>query len=122
MEKLIFVYNADSGKINLYKDILHKVISPKTYPCSLCDITHGVLKEREEWKRFRENAQVEMEFLHKDEFQKEYASKFGHTFEFPVILAQTDKGLEVFMSRQDLSEIKDEVMLIKEVKTRLINY
>tara|TARA_B100000929_G_scaffold285209_1_gene268494 strand:+ start:1605 stop:1973 length:369 start_codon:yes stop_codon:yes gene_type:complete len=119
LEKLIFVYNADSGKINLYKDILHKVISPKTYPCSLCDITHGVLKEREKWKQFRENSEVEMQFLHKDEFTKQYASKFGHKFEFPVILSENGRGLEVFISKKELSEIKDEKELIAILEKRL---
>jgi len=120
VEKLIFVYNADSGKMNAYLDMMHKVVSPGTYPCSLCDITHGVFKEREKWKRFRENSDVSMEFLHKDEFQKKYASKFGYKFEFPVILSENSKGLEVFISKKELSEIKNEEFLIELVKTRLM--
>ena len=31
--KLIFVYNAESGKLNTLFDIAHKVIKPETYKC-----------------------------------------------------------------------------------------
>ena len=67
--KLIFVYNANSGLLNTLRDIGHKTISPQTYQCNLCDLTHGLLKERKQWREFKETATVEMEFLHKDECQ-----------------------------------------------------
>jgi hypothetical protein len=50
MTQLIFVYNADSGGLNTLFDIAHKVVSPETYSCSLCMLTHGVLSERTAWK------------------------------------------------------------------------
>jgi len=84
--KLVFVYNANSGKLNGYLDIAHKIISPKTYPCSLCDITHGVFKEHEKWKNFRQRVKTPMEFLHLDEFKQQYASKFSAKFKFPIVL------------------------------------
>lgn len=119
MEKLIFVYNADSGKMNAYLDMMHKVVSPGTYPCSLCDITHGVFKEREKWKRFRENSDVSMEFLHKDEFQKKYASKFGHKFEFPVVLFEEKNLLSLFISKVELAKMDDEDELISLIEDRI---
>ena len=60
-----------------------------------------------------------MQFLHKDEFTKQYASKFGHKFEFPVILSENGRGLEVFISKKELSEIKDEKELIAILEKRL---
>jgi len=119
VEKLIFVYNADSGKMNAYLDMMHKVVSPGTYPCSLCDITHGVFKEREKWKRFRENSDVSMEFLHKDEFQKKYASKFGHKFEFPVVLFEEKNLLSLFISKVELAKMDDEDELISLIEDRI---
>ena len=62
---------------------------------------------------------MEMEFLHKDEFTKQYASKFGHKFDYPVILSENNRGLEMFISKQELSEIKDEEELIAVFKKRL---
>jgi len=46
MSKLIFVYNADSGLLNAMKDWAHKIVSPETYPCSLCALTYNNLGMR----------------------------------------------------------------------------
>ncbi|NJM95354.1 MAG: GTPase, partial [Acaryochloridaceae cyanobacterium CSU_5_19] len=40
MDRLIFVYNANSGGINTALDIAHKLLSPSTYRCNLCRLTH----------------------------------------------------------------------------------
>ena len=122
MQKLIFVYNADSGKLNALMDSLQKVVNPSSYSCKLCELTYGLMEEKKEWKNFRQSLDVETDFLHKDEFLKAYASKFGHKFEFPVILAQTDKGLEVFISKNEFSEIKDLEVLMETIKERMQLY
>jgi len=122
LKKLIFVYNADSGKLNALMDSLQKVVNPSSYSCKLCELTHGAMEEKKAWKNFRENLDLETEFFHKNEFQKLFASKFGHKFEFPIILAQTDKGLEVFLSKNEFSEINDLEELIKIIKTRMDLY
>ena len=93
-------------------DSLHKVVNPSSYSCKLCNLTYGTFEEKRSWKRFRENLEIETEFLHRNEFQRIYASKFGHKFEFPLILAQTDKGLEVLVSFKKLSEINSTEELI----------
>lgn len=37
--RLVFVYAADSGVLNIAKDVIHKLVSSSTYPCHLCAIT-----------------------------------------------------------------------------------
>jgi hypothetical protein len=64
---LLFVYNADAGRVNALLDLVHKTISPGTYACSLCALTHGV-RMRPEWKAFIKALPVEARFLHRDEF------------------------------------------------------
>ncbi|WP_241234677.1 hypothetical protein [Nonlabens ponticola] len=59
--KLIFVYNANSGRINSWLDSAHKIISPSTYQCKLCELTHGAFTEHDEWSRFRESLAGERE-------------------------------------------------------------
>lgn len=83
----------------------HKIMSPQTYPCSLCAITNGVLSERKEWKAFREKSELEMEFLHSDEFKKQYASKFGYKFTFPIVLEDNAGELQVLISTEKLDEL-----------------
>ncbi|NAY92364.1 GTPase [Muricauda sp. JGD-17] len=102
---LIFVYNANSGAKNALLDSMHKVFSPSTYECSLCNITFGLVGENQVWKKFRQESDHKMEFLHRDEFQKKYASKFGHKFTFPVVLVQGKNELELFISTQELNAL-----------------
>ncbi|PZV87142.1 hypothetical protein CLV31_10114 [Algoriphagus aquaeductus] len=93
-----FIYNANSGKFNAYLDMLHKVISPKTYPCQLCDITYGVSKIRPAWKEFREKSRLHMIFLHKDEWEEAFP---GKTIPLPSVLLDRGKGLEVILGASD---------------------
>ena len=119
IQKLIFVYNARSGKRNALLDTVHKVLSPSTYECNLCDITFGLFSEKVHWKEFRKNASVEMEFIHKDEFERDYASKFGHNFSFPIVLAAAAGQLEVLINTEELNALDDVNGLISLVETRL---
>ena len=72
MPTLIFVYNADSGLFNTLADIGHKLFSPETYPCDLCQLTHGVLRERGAWRDFVTGLSLPCRFLHRDQFRAEY--------------------------------------------------
>lgn len=118
LQKLIFIYNADSGISNMIMDSAHKIFSPDTYECSLCDITYGAFTENSIWKNFRKETELQMEFLHKDEFAKAYASKFGHKFTFPIVLAETNNGLEIFVKTKELNEMEKAEELIGLIKER----
>lgn len=119
VQKILFVYNANSGARNAIMDSMHKVFSPTTYDCKLCDITYGVVSENRTWKRFRQNSPHQMVFLHKDEFAKKYASKFGHKFEFPIVLVEGEKGLEVLIPAEDLNQLKTAHGLIRLLKEHI---
>ena len=108
--KLIFVYNADSGLMNTLLDIGHKALNPETYQCNLCSLTHGIISEHQEWKKFRQKSAVEMRFLHRDEFEREYHKKL----DYPVVLRE-DNDLEVLISQTELNEISTLDNLIQKV-------
>ncbi|MEZ5055444.1 MAG: hypothetical protein R2879_00255 [Saprospiraceae bacterium] len=95
---LIFVYNADSGAWNGYMDMLHKIISPKTYPCHLCDITYGIFSIRKEWKEFIEQQSIPMRFLHKDEWENEFQSNES----LPAIFIEKNGKVEVWIDEQTM--------------------
>lgn len=67
---MIFVYNAHAGAWNGLLDLLHKHISPGTYPCNLCAITYTNTGMRSEWKAFIESLPVPVTFLHKNEWSQ----------------------------------------------------
>ncbi len=118
IQKLLFVYNANSGIRNALLDSMHKVISPSTYECNLCDITFGLVSENKTWKKFREQSSVPMSFLHKDEFTKAYASKFGHKYTFPIVLMEGNGELELFISTEELNALQSSEDLIDVIQKR----
>ena len=109
--KLIFVYNADSGLLNTLMDIGHKIIEPETYTCNLCNLTFGNFSENKKWKEFRENTAIDMEFLHRDEFETKYKMKLA----CPVIL-KGPAPLAVAIAKEKLEEMTSLDELIKAVK------
>ena len=118
-QKIIFVYNANSGMRNAVMDTMHKVLRPDTYDCNLCNITYGLFSENVDWKEFRTNADVEMEFLHKDEFEKEYASKFSHKYDYPIVLAASSGEFEILINTKEINALEDVQGLINQVESRL---
>jgi hypothetical protein len=75
MEKLLFVYNADSGLLNGLKDLLHKNISPQTYACRLCAVTYDNFGMISDWRKFWQGLGKPVEFLHRDELAQQYGLK-----------------------------------------------
>lgn len=111
--KLIFVYNANSGKLNSILDIAHKVVSPSTYQCSLCSLTHGALTEKAQWKAFKNNAKHTLTFYHKDEFEKKYHT----TFDYPVILQTNEdkQTMDIIFKAEQLNSFNSVEQLIAAI-------
>jgi hypothetical protein len=120
IQGLLFVYNADSGFGNAILDGAHKLLSPTTYECRLCALTFGIVGQRKAWKKFRKRSSLPMEFLHRDEFLKAYASKFGAKFTFPIVLASTLGGFEVLIGTVELNAINSVEELIGCLEERLL--
>lgn len=120
MEKLIFVYNAYSGSHNAVLDGLYKIIKPNSYACNLCKVTHGIFSEKTRWKNYRKASDTDMDFLHIDEFQKRYASKFGYKYTFPIVLWEDEGEMGIFISTEELERVENVeklIQLIEEAST-----
>lgn len=117
--RLIFVYNANSGRVNALWDGIHKIIRPESYNCNLCALTFGAFNEKKAWKQFRESSRVEMQFLHKDEFETQFASKWLPKYDYPVILEANDENLELFISSEEMQDLSTSEELIKLIESRL---
>jgi hypothetical protein len=115
---LTFVYNADAGWFNMVSDIAHKIFSPATYPCSLCDLTYGILHIRPEWDEFVKNSPVPFIFLHKDEFVAQYPAL--QTLTLPVVLKiQPDVEPEIVITAPELDAMDSIATLKSLVLSRL---
>ena len=88
--RLIFVYNADGGRLAGLQDMFHKILSPATYLCSLCAVTYGATSMRPEWQQFIQQLAVPVEFLHRDEFGRDYPQ--WRTHPLPAAFAVDDAG------------------------------
>jgi hypothetical protein len=102
--QLIFVYNADSGLYNTVTDIAHKIFSPQTYSCGLCALTHSYFSMRDEWKSFIESLSIDVKFIHRDEFVKEYD---GSEYSWPAILINHAGKLSVCLGSEDINACND---------------
>ncbi len=75
--KRLFVYNADSGLASALFDSAHKLLSPATYECNLCALTHGLTGPKKAWTEFLKSLPEEPDFLHRDEFKEQYPEHAG---------------------------------------------
>lgn len=103
MRQLIFVYNADSGFFNTLSDIAHKITSPDSYACQLCQLTHGHFTMRSQWQQFLDETNVECKFFHRDEFRKQYGEQ---DVALPAIFVDTDQGVELLISKSKIESLQ----------------
>ena len=101
MTHLVFVYNADSGVFNTLTDIAHKILSPQTYACQLCSLTHSYFSVKKDWTEFLSGIDADLEFLHKDELEVKYGTVEQ---DLPVILVQQGDRLETWISTEEINQ------------------
>lgn len=103
-----FVYNANSGWLNTGLDIAHKILSPSTYSCDLCHLTHGVLNERETLSHFKTKYPEKITFYHKDDI----LPKLIQNGPFPSIWMENNNTVTLFQSPEQISKTKniDEIL------------
>jgi len=111
--KLLFIYNANSGKLNALFDAGHKLFSPSTYQCSLCALTYDTFTENSIWKIFRKESKLTMEFYHKDEFETKFPSV---NMIYPAILKLEGNQLTTVLNKDVLNTVSTVEELIKKMK------
>ncbi len=121
MKKLLFIYNADSGLFNTLTDIAHKIFSPKTYSCQLCQITHGNLSMRDNWKQFMSEISIPVEYYHRDEYEK-MKNDDSHLYpkvDYPCVLLEDREIVSEFISSEGISHAKDVAELANIINNKL---
>ncbi len=109
-DRLVLVYNADSGLVSALTEWVHKVFSPECHGCRLCHFTYGLSGMRQPWKEFIESLPCPATFLHRPEFRRSYPD-FETTF--PAILAERDGRLTHLISTDELAELENLTELIE---------
>jgi hypothetical protein len=99
-EKILFVYNINSGIVNTLSEYFPKVIEPQIYKCRLCALTFGKLGMKSEWREFLMELKFPVQFLHRDEFEARYPNMKTH---FPNAFMVNGGELIPFMSREEFN-------------------
>jgi len=119
---LVFIFNADSGAINSVKDFFHKMVKPSTYECNLCAVTFGNFGMKKEWAEYVSDLEneVNIEFLHRDEFEKYYPNV--KDAKYPSAYIEQSYGLELFISQAEMNNVESVEGLKNLVNRRLQKY
>lgn len=96
---LQFVYNAHSGKLHALFDIAHKLVSPHTYSCDLCQITHDTFSENADFSALK--ARHPIELFHIDEYEASYPAE-EH---YPVIIVRRDGDIIERINRERIGQL-----------------
>jgi hypothetical protein len=115
--RLIFVYNAKAGVVAGLMDTIHKTVSPSTYACSLCAITHGALAMNKTWKAYLAGLGIPMDFYHRPDFRAAFPAQADLTL--PLIGTLVDGRVEVLASAQELGALDSLDGLMTLVDSRL---
>ena len=114
---LVFVYNADSGAINLVKDFWKKMLKPSSYECNLCMQTFGTFGVKKDWKKFITSIEIDTEFLHKDEFEEKYGILDA---KFPSAYLNENGKLTLTISSDEMNSAKSldemEALVLSKIK------
>jgi hypothetical protein len=103
-DRLLFVYNADSGLLNMLKDWTHKIVSPSTYDCRLCALTYGNTGMYKKWNQFISNLSLSTLFLHRDEFHQRYPDLKAISLPCVLIDRNDDQSVKVLLDAQTINQ------------------
>lgn len=91
--RLVGVYDADGTVLGELSYFLRARVGRAH--CDLCDITHGRLRERTEWRRVRDGLPVAFETFHRDDQPAEVRSAADGMV--PVVVAGLGDGSHVVL-------------------------
>lgn len=98
--KIYFIYNA-SGTIAGELNYLYGKYFQDEH-CELCDITHGTVSAKPEWKAWISALKCENYVLHTNEAEEmnvDYSR-----FELPVVLVDRGNGLEELVTKEEMAD------------------
>ena len=117
-QTLFIVYNANSGLFNGAMDSVYKLISPASYSCQLCSITHGYFGAKESWKNFvtqLRNDGVNIRVLYKDDL-KNWPLHFS---QIPGVYTLNNGELSLSVDANQLESMKSSEELVQYLRVQL---
>lgn len=99
VERLVGVYDAD----HTLRGELSYWIGARLgrAHCSLCDITHGMFRQRADWKACREGIPVRFDTYHRDDQPDAVRAALAGVA--PAVVAETNDGVVVLLGPDELA-------------------
>ena len=116
MSEIIFIYNAKSGLINSIIDAGHKIISPKTYQCSLCSLTYDNFGKKSKWSKFLNELEIKSKFLYEDQILD---NKNFNKNDLPSVYFNIEGNYKLISSSIDLNSHKNLDSLILSLRKKV---
>ena len=69
--------------------------------CALCDITHGLVRERSEWRTCRGDLPIPFDTFHRDDQPESIRALLGGTA--PAVVAETTAGVVLLLGPEELT-------------------
>lgn len=115
--RLIFVYNANAGIAAGVMDSIHKTLSPATYECALCAVTHGIFSMNKQWRDYLKSLPFEAVFHHRPDFRESWPDHAD--WPLPLIALERDGALELILGAKELDAAKSVDALIAAMDAKL---
>ena len=106
MTRLLLVYNTDAGLLAGLTDSVHKMVSPGTYPCSLCATTYGALTMQPRWRAYLRALPYPVAFYHRPDFRAAFPAEAGRALPL-IALDRGDGGFEMLLGADALDRLRD---------------
>lgn len=108
--KLYGIYHANGGLLGELAYVVGK-ISGRTH-CALCDITHGAIRAKTDFKVFQQEIPIPFETLHLNE-QSAELQNFSQD-QTPCVVLQRGSEFELLLGPEDLESCGGSVALLKQ--------
>ena len=86
--------------------------------CSLCDITHGKVRERADWKSCREELPMPFVTYHRNDQPAEVRAAAGGVA--PVVVAETAEGMRLLLGPAELEACAGSPTLLRAAIDRAL--
>jgi hypothetical protein len=114
---LIGIYDADSTIIGEISYWVGARLGKRH--CALCDITHGVIAQRREWRQCRTNIGVPFVTYHRNDAPSEAIAAAADRF--PCVLARRDSRLVTVLGPTELEQLGGSPDALVRVLNRYLN-
>ena len=116
-DRIILVYNEDSGLFNAVSGWAHKVFQPASFQCALCRATFSLAGMLVPWRTYLERLPCQRRFLHRDQFRVDYPALAD--LALPAILIERAGKCETLIGAEEIRLVGGVAGLIGLMQARL---